>query len=94
MKIMSIPVLVLLGFAAWTLLILLISVGVYRWSCILMARASIAAGADGVMVEVHPDPEHALSDGFQSLYPPQFEQLVRELSLIAPIVGRVLPRHV
>jgi uncharacterized MAPEG superfamily protein len=42
MKIMSIPVLVLLGFAAWTLLILLISVGVYRWSCILMARASIA----------------------------------------------------
>ena len=65
-----------------------------RGMIIPMARASIAAGADGVMVEVHPDPEHALSDGFQSLYPPQFEQLVRELSLIAPIVGRVLPRHV
>ncbi len=64
-----------------------------RAMVIPLARASIAAGADGVMVEMHPDPEHALSDGFQSLYPPQFEELVKEIAQIAPIVGRVLPRH-
>ncbi len=64
-----------------------------RAMVIPLARASIAAGADGVMVEMHPDPEHALSDGFQSLYPPQFEDLVNEIGQIAPIVGRVLPRR-
>jgi 3-deoxy-7-phosphoheptulonate synthase len=58
-----------------------------------LARASIAAGADGVMVEMHPDPEHALSDGFQSLYPSQFEELMRELEQLAPILGRALSRH-
>jgi 3-deoxy-7-phosphoheptulonate synthase len=55
-----------------------------------MARAVIAAGADGVMVEVHPDPERALSDGAQSLFPDQFEQLMRELRQIAPAVGRTV----
>jgi len=53
-----------------------------------MARAAVAAGADGVMVEVHNDPEHALSDGAQSLYPEQFAQLMKELRIIAPAVER------
>lgn len=53
-----------------------------------MARAAVAAGADGLLIEVHPDPEHALSDGAQSLYPDQFETLMRELQIIAPAVGR------
>jgi 3-deoxy-7-phosphoheptulonate synthase len=53
-----------------------------------MARAAVAAGADGVMVEVHTDPDHALSDGAQSLYPEQFAQLMRELRIIAPAVER------
>ncbi len=53
-----------------------------------MARAAVAAGADGLLIEVHPDPEHALSDGAQSLYPDQFEALIRELQIIAPAVGR------
>ncbi|HXE76006.1 MAG TPA: 3-deoxy-7-phosphoheptulonate synthase [Candidatus Xenobia bacterium] len=53
-----------------------------------MARAAVAAGADGVMVEVHNDPEHALSDGAQSLYPEQFARLMKELRIIAPAVER------
>jgi 3-deoxy-7-phosphoheptulonate synthase len=53
-----------------------------------MARAALAAGADGLMIEVHNDPEKALSDGAQSLYPGQLEQLVKELRMIAPAVGR------
>ena len=53
-----------------------------------MARAAIAAGADGLIIEVHPDPERALSDGAQSLYPDQFEQLMGEIRIIAPAVGR------
>ncbi|HEX5831372.1 MAG TPA: 3-deoxy-7-phosphoheptulonate synthase [Gemmatimonadaceae bacterium] len=53
-----------------------------------MARAAVAAGADGIIVEMHPEPERALSDGAQSLYPQQFEQLVRELRLIAGAIGR------
>jgi 3-deoxy-7-phosphoheptulonate synthase len=53
-----------------------------------MARAAIAAGADAVLVEVHHDPDHALSDGPQSLYPQQFEQLMNQLRMIAPAVGR------
>src|SRR5271154_1456774 len=53
-----------------------------------MARASIAAGADGLLVEVHNDPDHALSDGAQSLDPTQFAQLMSELRIIAPAVGR------
>jgi 3-deoxy-7-phosphoheptulonate synthase len=53
-----------------------------------MARAAVAAGADGLLIEVHNDPEHALSDGAQSLYPEQFTQLMAELRIIAPAVGR------
>jgi 3-deoxy-7-phosphoheptulonate synthase len=53
-----------------------------------MARAAIAAGADGVMVEVHPNPDRALSDGAQSLYPEQFRALVVELRAIASAIGR------
>jgi 3-deoxy-7-phosphoheptulonate synthase len=53
-----------------------------------MARAALAAGADGLLIEVHHDPEKALSDGAQSLYPDQFEQLMKELRMIAPAVGR------
>jgi len=53
-----------------------------------MALAAIAAGADGLLVEVHHDPDHALSDGPQSLYPAQFEELVRQIRAIAEVVGR------
>ena len=55
-----------------------------------MARASVAAGADVLLIEVHPDPDKALSDGAQSLYPAQFAQLMDELRMIAPAVGRKL----
>jgi 3-deoxy-7-phosphoheptulonate synthase len=55
-----------------------------------MARAAVAAGADGLLVEVHPDPDRALSDGAQSLRPEQFEELMRQLTMIAPAVGRSL----
>ena len=55
-----------------------------------MARAAIAAGADGLIIEVHTEPEKALSDGPQSLYPHQFEQLMRDLYVIAPVVGKQL----
>jgi 3-deoxy-7-phosphoheptulonate synthase len=55
-----------------------------------MARAAMAAGADGLLIEVHHDPERALSDGAQSLYPDQFEQLMKELRMIAPAVGRTM----
>jgi len=55
-----------------------------------MARAALAAGADGLLIEVHNDPEKALSDGAQSLFPEQFEQLMKELRMIAPAVGRKL----
>jgi len=53
-----------------------------------MARAAVAAGADGLLVEVHPHPEQALSDGAQSLRPEQFERLMGELRLIAEAIGR------
>ncbi|MGA8145568.1 MAG: 3-deoxy-7-phosphoheptulonate synthase [Candidatus Acidiferrales bacterium] len=53
-----------------------------------MARAAIAAGADGLLIEVHPDPERALSDGAQSLYPDQFAQLMGEVAVIGQAVGR------
>ena len=55
-----------------------------------MARAAVAAGADGLLVEVHPDPDHALSDGAQSLRPEQFVELMGQLRIIAPAVGRTL----
>jgi 3-deoxy-7-phosphoheptulonate synthase len=53
-----------------------------------MARAAVAAGADGLLIEVHPDPERALSDGAQSLYTDQFAQLMDDLRVIATAVGR------
>ncbi len=55
-----------------------------------MARAAVAAGADGLLIEVHNDPENALSDGAQSLYPEQFEELMKQLRMIAPAVGRTV----
>jgi len=53
-----------------------------------MARAAVAAGADGLIIEVHRDPDHALSDGAQSMFPAQFERLMAELRVIAPAIGR------
>jgi 3-deoxy-7-phosphoheptulonate synthase len=53
-----------------------------------MARAAVAAGADGIMIEVHPSPDTALSDGAQTLYPTQFAQLMREVRVIAEVIGR------
>jgi 3-deoxy-7-phosphoheptulonate synthase len=55
-----------------------------------MARAAVAAGADGLLIEVHNDPDHALSDGAQSLTPGEFSQLMGELRIIAPAVNRHL----
>src|SRR5712692_9090444 len=53
-----------------------------------MARAAVAAGADGLLIEVHNDPDHALSDGAQTLEPNSFTQLMAELRIIAPAIGR------
>ena len=53
-----------------------------------MARAAVAAGADGLLIEVHCDPDHAKSDGAQSLFPEQFDRLMAELRIIAPAIGR------
>jgi len=53
-----------------------------------MSRAAIAAGGDGLIIEVHPRPEKALSDGFQSIVPDEFQQVVKEVSLVAKAVGR------
>jgi len=55
-----------------------------------MARAAVAAGADGLLVEVHPDPDHALGDGAQSLKPEQFTELMKQLRGIASAVGRTI----
>jgi 3-deoxy-7-phosphoheptulonate synthase len=55
-----------------------------------MARAAIAAGADGLIIEVHHDPDHALSDGAQSLFPGQFDGLVKQIRTIAEVLGRHL----
>ncbi|HWS94897.1 MAG TPA: 3-deoxy-7-phosphoheptulonate synthase [Candidatus Methylomirabilis sp.] len=55
-----------------------------------MACASLAAGADALLIEVHPDPDHALSDGAQSLFPEQFAELMQRLRMIAPAVGRTI----
>jgi 3-deoxy-7-phosphoheptulonate synthase len=62
-----------------------------RDKVIPMARAAVAAGADGLLIEVHNNPDKALSDGAQSLYPEQFESLMGELRVIAPVLGRTLP---
>jgi 3-deoxy-7-phosphoheptulonate synthase len=55
-----------------------------------LARAAIAVGADGLIVEVHPQPDQALSDGYQSLYPEQFEELVSEVRAIAAVLDRTV----
>ena len=55
-----------------------------------MARAAVAAGADGLLIEVHPDPDRALSDGAQSMRPEQFEELMPQLQAIAHAVGRTI----
>jgi 3-deoxy-7-phosphoheptulonate synthase len=53
-----------------------------------MARAAVAAGADGLLVEVHPDPDRAMSDGAQTLGPKQFTEMMREIRAVAQAVGR------
>ena len=53
-----------------------------------MARAAVAAGVDGLIIEVHHDPDRALSDGAQSMFPAQFERVMAELRIIAPAIGR------
>jgi len=53
-----------------------------------MAKSAVAGGADGLLVEVHPTPDRALSDGAQSLYPEQFDRLMKEVRLIAEAIGR------
>ena len=58
------------------------------WMVPALARAAIAVGADGLIIEVHNDPEHALCDGSQSIRPEQFDEVVRDLRTIAPVVGR------
>ena len=65
-----------------------------RDSVLPMARAAIASGADGILVEVHHQPETALSDGPQSIYPDQFVRMMDELERIAPVVGRALQRGI
>jgi 3-deoxy-7-phosphoheptulonate synthase len=60
-----------------------------------IARAGVAAGADGVIVEVHQDPAHAISDGKQSLTPEAFARMVRQIKAVAEAVDRSLvPQHV
>ncbi|HSG50241.1 MAG TPA: hypothetical protein VLA43_20610, partial [Longimicrobiales bacterium] len=59
-----------------------------RSKVVPMARAAVAAGADGLMVEVHPDPTKALSDGAQTLYPEQFLELMAQIRVIANAIGR------
>ncbi len=59
-----------------------------------LARAAVAVGADGLIVEVHHEPDKALSDGAQTIYPEQFEQMMREITQIAPIVHRNVPHGI
>ena len=56
-----------------------------------LSRAAVAVGADGLLIEVHCEPDKALSDGMQSLYPDQFDDLMLQVRQIAPVVGRVVP---
>jgi 3-deoxy-7-phosphoheptulonate synthase len=65
-----------------------------RDSVVPMARAAVATGCDGILVEVHNHPEKALSDGPQSIYPDQFVRMMDELEQIAPVVARRLPRGI
>jgi len=63
-----------------------------RSAVLPMARAAVACGADGLIIEVHPDPDRALSDGMQSLNLASFEKLMREVEKIAAAMGRSLHR--
>jgi 3-deoxy-7-phosphoheptulonate synthase len=65
-----------------------------RDSVLPMARAAVATGCDGILVEVHNHPEKALSDGPQSIYPDQFARMMDEMEQIAPVVARRLPRGI
>ncbi|MFB3915708.1 MAG: 3-deoxy-7-phosphoheptulonate synthase [Terriglobales bacterium] len=64
-----------------------------RNKVIPLSRGAVAVGADGLIVEVHCDPDRALSDGNQSLYPEQFDQLMSEVRQIAAVLGRQVPSH-
>jgi 3-deoxy-7-phosphoheptulonate synthase len=55
-----------------------------------LSRAAVAVGADGLIIEVHHQPDQALSDGVQSLYPEQFDELMAQVRQIAPVVGRTV----
>ncbi len=59
----------------------------FAFACNTYGRAAVAAGADGLMVEVHPDPTHALSDGFQALTLPAFRELMAECRKVAKVLG-------
>lgn len=59
-------------------------------ACRPMAKAAVAAGADGLMIEVHNNPECALCDGAQSLKPEKYDTLLKEIKLIAEVVGKQL----
>jgi 3-deoxy-7-phosphoheptulonate synthase len=56
-----------------------------------LSRAAVAVGADGLIIEVHCDPDRALSDGMQSLYPDQFDALMEQVRQIAAVLGRTVP---
>jgi len=62
----------------------------HRWMVPWMSRGAVAVGADGLLVEVHPDPDAALSDGAQSLKPEQFDAMMREVRAVAEAVGRTV----
>jgi 3-deoxy-7-phosphoheptulonate synthase len=65
--------------------------GTGAWDLVIpMSQAAVVAGADGLMIEVHPDPSVALSDGFQSLRPDKFKELLERLRVISPIVGKTV----
>ena len=55
-----------------------------------MAKAAVAAGADGLMIEVHNDPENALCDGAQSLKPVKYDNLLKQVKQIAQVIGKVI----
>jgi 3-deoxy-7-phosphoheptulonate synthase len=62
-----------------------------KWELVApMAKAAVAAGADGLMIEVHANPEEAFSDGEESLKPPKFHAMMQELRKVAAAVGREL----
>ena len=64
-----------------------------REKVIPMARAAVACGADGITVEVHHEPDKALSDGPQSLYPDQFRKLMNDLEIISVLTGKEIVKH-